>query len=127
MCFGSGAMTNTMEDSTSNSQAMFIIGSNTTEQHPVLGSKIRQAVAQRNVPLVVADPRKIDIVDFAVLHLQHRPGTDVALINGIMNVILSNGWQDKDFSDIVVGAEKNISWNREHRREILAWFKTPVS
>lgn len=94
---GSGAMTNPMDDIVENAQALFIIGSNTTEQHPVFGAKIRQAVLRRKVKLVVADPRKIDITEFAVLHLRHRPGTDVALINGLMNIILSKGWEDKEF------------------------------
>ena len=92
--FGSGAMTNSMDDIVSEAKAMLIIGSNTTEQHPVFGTKIRQAVRKRGVKLVVADPRRIDITEFATMHLQHKPGTDVALINGLMNFILDNGWQD---------------------------------
>lgn len=92
-------MTNSMDDIAMNAEAIFIIGSNTTEQHPVFGYKIRQAVLQRGIPIVVADPRKIDITDFAVLHLQHRPGTDIALINGLMHIILENGWQDQDYID----------------------------
>ncbi len=78
---------------------MLIIGSNTTEQHPVFGSRIRQAVLRRGVKLVVADPRKIDITEFATLHLRHRPGTDVALINGLIYIILEKGWQDQQFID----------------------------
>ncbi|MFN2176490.1 MAG: molybdopterin oxidoreductase family protein [Anaerolineales bacterium] len=95
--FGSGAMTNSMDDIVENAEAMLIIGSNTTEQHPVFGTKIRQAVRTRGVKLIVADPRKIDITEFAVLHLQHKPGTDVALINGLMNIILKQGWHDNEF------------------------------
>ncbi|HJW83308.1 MAG TPA: molybdopterin-dependent oxidoreductase [Anaerolineae bacterium] len=95
--FGSGAMSNSMDDILEHAQAMLIIGSNTTEQHPVFGTKIRQAVLRRRVKLVVADPRKIDITDFATLHLRQRPGTDVALINGLMHIILEKGWEDKDF------------------------------
>jgi formate dehydrogenase major subunit/formate dehydrogenase alpha subunit len=95
--FGSGAMTNPMEDVVQHAQAMLIIGSNTTEQHPVFGTKIRQAVLKRGVKLVVADPRRIDITEFATLHLRHKPGTDIPLINGLMNIILSNGWQDDEF------------------------------
>jgi len=76
---------------------MFIIGSNTTEQHPVFGYKIRQAVLQREMKLVVADPRDIPITDFATLHLRHKPGTDVALVNGLAHVILKNEWHDKNF------------------------------
>jgi formate dehydrogenase alpha subunit len=97
MCFGSGAMSNTMEDVVQHAQALFIIGSNTTEQHPVFGAKIRQAVLKRGVKLVVADPRRIDITEFAELHLRQKPGTDVALINGLMHIILQNKWEDQKF------------------------------
>jgi formate dehydrogenase major subunit/formate dehydrogenase alpha subunit len=95
--YGSGAMTNSMDDVANNAMAMLIIGSNTTEQHPVFGSMIRQAVLKRKVKLVVADPRKIDITEFATLHLRHRPGTDVALLNGLMYIILQKGWEDKKY------------------------------
>ncbi|MCE9526935.1 MAG: formate dehydrogenase subunit alpha [Planctomycetales bacterium] len=95
--FGSGAMSNSMDDIAACAQAIFIIGSNTTEQHPVFGSKIRQAVLRRGAKLVVADPRKIDITEFATLHLRHRPGTDVALLNGLMHIMMANGWQDQAF------------------------------
>ena len=97
MAFGSGAMSNSMHDIADNSQAVFIIGSNTTEQHPVFGTMLRQAVLQRGLKLVVADPRKIDITEFATLHIRQRPGTDVALINGLMHIILENDWHDSDF------------------------------
>jgi formate dehydrogenase major subunit/formate dehydrogenase alpha subunit len=95
--FGSGAMTNSMDDVAEHAAAMLIIGSNTTEQHPFFGARIRQAVRQRGLQLVVADPRKIDITDFAVLHLQQRPGTDIALLNGLAHIILKNGWEEKGF------------------------------
>jgi formate dehydrogenase alpha subunit len=97
MCFGSGAMSNTMADIVEQAEAILIIGSNTTEQHPVFGTKIRQAVLNRKVKLVVADPRAIDICEFAELHIRQRPGTDVALINGLMNIILDRGYHDASF------------------------------
>jgi formate dehydrogenase major subunit/formate dehydrogenase alpha subunit len=90
-------MTNSIEDITEQAQAFFVIGSNTTEQHPVIGMRIRQAVRQRGAVLIVADPRRIALTDFAVLHLRQKPGTDVALVNGLMNIILENGWEDKEF------------------------------
>lgn len=90
-------MTNSMDDIIDHANAMLIIGSNTTEQHPVFGTMIRQAVINRGVKLVVADPRKIEITEFAELHLRHNPGTDVALINGLMNIIMNKGWQDQAF------------------------------
>jgi len=95
--FGSGAMSNSMDDVAKHAQAFFVIGSNTTEQHPVFGTMIRHAVRYRGAQLVVADPRRIDLVDFATLHLRHRPGTDIALINGLMHIVLERGWQDQEF------------------------------
>jgi formate dehydrogenase alpha subunit len=95
--YGSGAMSNSMHDVAEQAQAMLIIGSNTTEQHPVFGTMIRQAVLRRGMKLVVADPRRIDMVDFATLHLRHSPGTDIALINGLMNIIVEKEWEDKAF------------------------------
>jgi formate dehydrogenase alpha subunit len=95
--FGSGAMSNSMDDVAGSSKSMLIIGSNTTEQHPVFGAMIRQAVIRRGLKLVVADPRKIDITEFATLHLRHKSGTDIALINGLMHIILEKGWEDKNF------------------------------
>ncbi len=86
-----------MDDVAQQAQAILIIGSNTTEQHPVFGAMIRQAVLKRKVKLVVADPRKIDITEYATLHIRQRPGTDVALINGLMHIILEKGWEDKKF------------------------------
>jgi len=97
MTYGSGAMSNSIEDVTKLAKVFFVIGSNTTEQHPVIGMKIRQAVKQRDAILIVADPRQIPLVDFATLHLQHKPGTDIALINGLMYLILKHGWEDKAF------------------------------
>jgi formate dehydrogenase major subunit/formate dehydrogenase alpha subunit len=86
-----------MRDVANQAAAMLIIGSNTTEQHPVFGTMIRQAVLRRGVKLVVADPRRIDIVDFATLHLRQKPGTDIALLNGLMYIILERGWEDRAF------------------------------
>ena len=90
-------MTNSMDDIAQHAQAILIIGSNTTEQHPVFGAMIRQAVRQRGVKLIVADPRAIDITEFATLHLRPRSGTDIALLNGLMHILLKNGWEDRAF------------------------------
>ena len=95
--FGSGAMSNSMDDVAKQAKAFFIIGSNTTEQHPVFGTMLRRAVKFRGAKLVVADPRRIDITDFATLHLRQKPGTDIALVNGLMHIILEKGWEDKAF------------------------------
>jgi predicted molibdopterin-dependent oxidoreductase YjgC len=97
MSLGSGAVSNTIHDIVEQAQALFIIGSNTTEQHPVFGTMIRQALRTRGVKLVVADPGAINITEFATLHLRQRPGTDVALLNGLMHIILGRGWHDQAF------------------------------
>ena len=90
-------MTNSFDDIANEAQIYFIIGSNTTEQHPVLGMRIRQAVKQRGAKLIVCDPRRIPIADFATLHIRHKPGTDIALLNGIMHVLISENLYDKNF------------------------------
>ncbi|MGQ9832612.1 MAG: formate dehydrogenase subunit alpha [Candidatus Villigracilaceae bacterium] len=95
--FGSGAMSNSMEDVAHLAQAFFVIGSNTTEQHPVFGTMLRRAVRFRGAKLVIADPRRIDLCDFATLHLRHKAGSDVALLNGLMYIILEKGWADEKF------------------------------
>lgn len=97
MSFGSGAMSNSMDDVAEQAAAFFVIGSNTTEQHPVFGARLRQAVHQRGAKLLIADPRRIDLCDFATLHVRQRPGTDVALLNGLMRMILERGDHDASF------------------------------
>ena len=90
-------MTNTFDDIAENAKCLFIIGSNTTEQHPVFGMKLRQAVKGRGIPLIVADPRRIPITDYATVHLRQKPGTDTALLNGLMNVLIAEDLYDHDF------------------------------
>ncbi len=94
---GSGAMTNTIKDATEDAKLYFVIGSNTTEQHPVIGIKMRKMIREKGTKLIVADPRRIELTHYATLHLQQRPGTDIALINGIMREIIVNGWEDKTY------------------------------
>lgn len=94
--FGSGAMTNSI-DEIKNARCIFVIGSNTSEAHPVIALYIKQAAVRNGTRLIVADPRRIELVRFAQLHLQQRPGTDVALINAMMNVIINENLHDKDF------------------------------
>jgi formate dehydrogenase alpha subunit len=93
--FGSGAMTNSIAD-IRQSKCIFSIGSNTTDSHPVIGFNVKQAV-KNGAKLIVANPRRIPLVKFADIWLQHKPGTDVALLNGIMKVILDEGLENKEF------------------------------
>jgi len=93
--FGSGAMTNSiscMEEA----DCILVTGSNTTEQHPLIGSRIIKAVG-KGAKLIVADNRKIRLARMADLHIRWRNGTDVALLNGMMNVIIAEGLEDSRF------------------------------
>lgn len=94
--FGSGAMTNSI-DELKKSDCIFIIGSNTTEAHPVLALSVKEAVLKNGAKLIVADPRTIDIVRFSQLHMTQKSGTDVALINAMMNVIINEDLHDTEF------------------------------
>ncbi|MGF1690708.1 formate dehydrogenase subunit alpha [Photobacterium kagoshimensis] len=95
---GSGAMTNDIP-SIKHSDLVFIIGSDTTAAHPIIGSHIKQALKQGSARLIVADPKKIDIAEHAELYVAQRPGTDVMLLNGIMQQIIENNWHDSAYID----------------------------
>ena len=94
--FGSGAMTNSIEDFDL-TDCILVIGSNTTECHPIIGSAIKRAAVHRQVPLIIADPRSIELTEYATIHLRQKGGTDVALINAMVHVILHEGLEDRQF------------------------------
>ncbi len=94
--WGYGAMTNSFND-IRNSKAIFLIGSNPAEAHPVAVQHILTAKEQNNAPLIVCDPRFTRTAAHADEFVQFRPGTDVALIWGILYHIFENGWEDKEF------------------------------
>ena len=94
--FGSGAMTNSIAD-IEKADVFLVTGSNTTESHPVLSHRVKRAVKKNGAKLIVADPRRIPLVDFAHVWLRQNLGTDIAWINGMMNVILEEGLYDHDF------------------------------
>jgi len=89
-------MTNSI-DELEGSDCIFVIGSNTTEAHPIVALRIKDAVAKHGARLIVADPRRIDLTRFAELHLQQRSGSDTLLINALANVIIEEGLLDKEF------------------------------
>ena len=94
--FGEGAMSNSFSDF-AKADLLFIIGSNTTDCHPIIGRIIRQRVKLHGTKLIVADPRSIELSNLATVHLPHKPGSDVALLNAMMNVIISEGLHDSKF------------------------------
>lgn len=92
---GSGSMTNPIE-SLLHSDLIMIIGSNTTEQHPVVSFYVMEA-RRNGAKIIVMDPRRTQIAEIADLHLQMRPGTDIALLNAILNVVIREGMIDEEF------------------------------
>jgi formate dehydrogenase alpha subunit len=80
------------------SDTIFIIGSNTATSHPLVATRIFRAI-ENGAKVVVADPRKNQIAQFADLYIRHKPGSDVALLNGMMKVIVDQGLSDQAFID----------------------------
>jgi formate dehydrogenase alpha subunit len=95
--FGAGAMTNSIPE-IREADLIFVIGSNTTEAHPIIAMEMKQAVF-RGAKLIVADPRQIWLARHADIHLQLRPGTDVWLLNAMAHVIVAEGLVDQTFID----------------------------
>jgi formate dehydrogenase major subunit len=76
---------------------ILIIGSDTSAAHPVIAARIKQAVREGTSKLIVIDPKKIVMGDYAEIYAAQRPGTDVAVMNCMMQEILKNGWEDKEY------------------------------
>jgi formate dehydrogenase alpha subunit len=88
-------MTNSFADYL-NTDLFFVIGSNPTEAHPMAGAKIMSSLLN-GTKLIVADPRRIELAEKADIWLQHRPGTDIPLLNGLMHIIIKEDLHDKKF------------------------------
>ncbi len=93
--FGSGAMTNSIGE-IKNVDTLFIIGSNPTEAHPIIGLEMKKAL-RKGAKMIVCDPRKTWVAEHADIHIQHKPGTDNMLINAMMNHIIAQGLHDPEF------------------------------
>ena len=93
--FGMGAATNSIAD-LQHTNCILVIGANATSGHPVTGAKIKQT-ALSGVPLIVIDPRKTELARYADLHLQLRPGTNVAVLNMMLHHIVHDGLVDEAF------------------------------
>lgn len=89
-------MTNSINE-LENSEVIFVIGSNTTEQHPLIGMRIIDAVKKNGAKLIVADPRKIPLTEHAAVYAPIKPGSNLAFINGILNVIISENLMNEEF------------------------------
>jgi formate dehydrogenase major subunit len=92
---GASAATNSIAD-LDHAHLILVVGANPTESHPVIGARIKQ-LHRQGVPLIVVDPRQTELARLADLHLQLRPGTNVALLNGLAHVIVRDGLLDRRF------------------------------
>ena len=89
-------MTNSVPEFSAYTECFLITGSNTTEAHPLVASHVMEGM-ERGAKLIVIDPRQVQIGRLADLYLRPRPGTDVAWLNGMMNVIITEGLADEEF------------------------------
>ena len=94
--FGAGAATNSFED-IQDSDVMLVIGSNMTETHPVTAKMVKEHRKKNGAKIIVCDPRFTDLAKYADIYLPHTPGTDVALLNGFMHLIMEEGLEKKEF------------------------------
>ena len=95
---GLAAMSTSMNEIAAKARSILVIGSNLTENHPVFGSKIRQAVLRRKLQLIAASPIFYNIEEYAALALRYKRGAETALLNGLMRIIVENGWQDAEYA-----------------------------
>ncbi|MDF1499408.1 MAG: formate dehydrogenase subunit alpha [Anaerolineales bacterium] len=96
LAIGSSAMSNSIAEM-EQLDTFIVTGSNTTETHPVISNFLKRAVRENGANLIVIDPRKIEMTDFAMLWLRQRPGTDVALWQAMAHVIVEQKLYDEDF------------------------------
>lgn len=96
LAIGSTAMSNAIAEM-ADLECFIVVGSNTTETHPVIATFLKQAVQRNGARLIVADPRQIEMTRFAEIWLRHKPGTDAALFNALAHVVVSEGLQNVDF------------------------------
>ena len=93
---GSGATSNSYEDY-ENAGCLMVVGSDTSSNHPVIASRLRRAIDTRGTKLIVVNPTRIDLCDYADIWLRPNPGTDVALFNSLARAVLDEGLEDRAF------------------------------
>jgi formate dehydrogenase major subunit len=95
LMLGTGAATNSFDD-VEKARTILVCGANITENHPIVGARIKQA-ALHGARLIVVDPRKIELARYAAVHLAPRPGTNIPLLNALACTIVQEGLQDESF------------------------------
>jgi formate dehydrogenase major subunit len=113
MVLGTGAATNSLDD-IERARTILLCGTNTTENHPIVGARIKEQVL-RGANLLVIDPRRIELCRYAQVHLALRPGTNIALLNALAHVIIAEQLFDQRF------VQERVSELDEFREFIAAW------
>lgn len=96
LMLGTGAATNSYND-IEKAETILICGANPTENHPIVGARIKQAVLN-GTRLIVIDPRKVELAAYSTLHLQPRAGTNIPLLNALAHVIVAEKLFDREFA-----------------------------
>jgi len=96
MMIGTGAMTNSFDD-IEKAKTIILCGANPTENHPIPGARIKQAVLKNGTKLIVIDPRKTELTKYADVHLQLRPGTNILMFNALAHAIIDEGLVNVEF------------------------------
>ena len=96
LMLGTGAATNSYDD-IEQAQTIIVCGSNATENHPIIGARIKQAVL-KGAKLIVIDPREIELTGYAAIHLRPRPGTNIPLLNALAHTIVAGQMLDEVFA-----------------------------
>jgi formate dehydrogenase alpha subunit len=96
MSLGSSAMSNTAAE-VIHSDVFLVTGSNTAETHPIIALQMKAAVASHGAKLIVVDPRRVEMVNWATLWLPEKPGTDVPLFSAMAHVIIKERLYNQDF------------------------------
>jgi len=110
---GAGLATNSFDD-IEIARTILVWGANVTEDHPIVGARIKQA-ARRGTRLIVVDPRRIELAEYATCHLAALPGTNIPLLNAMAHTILAEGLADRSFVDA------RVSGLDEFRQFVEAW------
>lgn len=121
LLLGTGAATNSFDD-IEMARTLLLFGTNTTENHPIVGARIKQQ-RLRGSNLIVIDPRKTELAEMATYHLQIRPGTNIPLLNAMLNVIVTEDLVDHEFIKERVDGFENLKdlikeWSPERAAEI---------
>ena len=96
MSLGTTAMSNTASEVIHN-DCFIVTGSNTTENHPIIALQMKEAVRKHGAKLIVIDPRRLELCDYATLWLPLKPGTNVPLFSAMAHVIVKEGLVNRDF------------------------------